>query len=124
MIREIKGMQKRPGHDRSVLVLLEAAAAEMVERFREADADTVAQPGRVMYPKKIFVTEEGSPPVPDGCSLEYLLLVRELWRQAWSREAVGEPTAFVATNVRLVQNTIIEAHVLERRIMALLETAR
>jgi hypothetical protein len=104
------------------LQAVEAAASELLQRLKTTDPGFFAQPGMSVFPKKIFLTDEGSRPLPDGQSLDYLELVQQQWVEEFFRTQQASPGDFSAATIRLLQQTVIDAHVLERRLMGRLET--
>jgi hypothetical protein len=100
---------------------VEAAAAELLQRLKTVDPNIFAQPGTSVFPKKIFVTDEGSHPLPGGQSLDYLELVQQQWLEVFVREQQASPSEFTATSIRMLQQAVIDAHILERRLIERLE---
>ena len=97
---------------------LEAAAAELLRGLKAADPHFFAQPGASAFPKKIFTTDEDAAPLPDGQSLAYLELVQQKWSEVFRRES---PNDFTSVNIRMLQQLLIDAHILERMLIARLE---
>jgi hypothetical protein len=100
---------------------VEAAAAELLKSLKGVDPNIFAQPGTSVFPKKLFVTDEGSPPLPDGQSLDYLELVQQQWTEVLVREQQASPSEFIAATIRMLQQAVIDARVLERRLIGRLE---
>jgi hypothetical protein len=104
------------------LQAVEAAAAELLQRLKSVEPNFFAQPGASVFPKRLFVSDEGSRPLPDGQSLDYLELVQQQWSEDFVREQQASPNGFPAAIIRMLQQTVIDAHVLERRLIGRLET--
>jgi hypothetical protein len=103
------------------LRMLEAAASELLKDLRALNPYLFKQPGASIFPKKIFVTEDGSPPLPDGRSPAYLELVQAQWMEAFALAEESESADFAAATVRMLQQAVVDSHVLERRLLARLE---
>jgi hypothetical protein len=99
------------------LQAIEAAAVELLQKLK-TDPRFLAQPGASAFPKKIFVTDEGSVPMPDGQSLAYLELVQKQWSEDFLRE---RPRDAAAISIRMLQQAVIDAHLIERKLIARLE---
>lgn len=106
------------------LRVIEAAAAELLQRLKVLDPNIFAQPGTSVFPKKIFVTDEGSRPLPDGQSLDYLELVQQQWLEVFVLEQQASPSEFTVASIRMLQQAVIDAHVLERRLIGRLEALK
>jgi hypothetical protein len=102
---------------RRVLRAIEAAAAELLRKFKSQNQDVLGQPGAAAFPKRIFVTPEGSAPLPDGRSLSYFEIVQEKWEQFSNNHEEEIKLEFTDATVSLLQQTVIDSHVLERRLM-------
>jgi hypothetical protein len=101
--------------------MIEAAASELLKDLRSLNPHLFKQPGASIFPKKIFVTEEGSPPLPDGRSSAYLELVQAHWIEAFALAEESESTDFAAAMVRMLQQEVVDSRVLERRLLTRLE---
>jgi hypothetical protein len=100
---------------------VEAAAAELLQSLKAVDPNIFAHPGASVFPKRLFVTDEGSPPLPDGQSLDCLELVQRQWSEFFVRGQRSSPSEFIAASIRMLQQAVIDAHVLERRLIGRLE---
>jgi hypothetical protein len=106
---------------RRALRLIGAAAAEIVQKLKHVDPTFFVQPGAAIFPKKIFVTEEGSSQLPDGRSLAYLEAVDQFWDEYKAQEENRSPAEFTAATVRLLQQAVFDARILESRLVERLE---
>ena len=97
-----------------LLRLLRQAAAvlrrELGTQYRD---ELVAQPGRLLFPKRIHELGSIEPDAPDGLSLDHIRLA--VARNAAAEEGEGSAVAALADHVT---REIGEAVLLERRILA------
>jgi hypothetical protein len=75
---------------------------------------------RVLFQKVIFELPSSGPRTPDGQSLTYLTMARELWLKRWAHDSSeGEGRV-----VRVMHDAVQRAYVLERQLLDLLERAK
>lgn len=82
----------------------------------EIETGHLANFERMLFEKRIFQTPAGSPPMPDGRSLEYLEIAEDMWRSTLPLASTSASTSlaeFVHEELRL-------AHIVERQLLELL----
>src|ERR1700733_10392300 len=85
-----------------MLRMIDAAASQLLNDLQASNPHLLRQPGASIFPKKIFVTEEGSSPLPDGRSLAYLELVQDHWVEEFARAEEAESPEFASATVRML----------------------
>jgi hypothetical protein len=106
-----------------ILRAIEGAAAGLLQELKTRNPDLLAQPGSAVFPKRIFITPEGSLPLPDGRSVSYLEIVQAKWDQFFAKSEAESELEFSEAGIRLLQQTVIDAHVLESRLMERIKEA-
>jgi hypothetical protein len=83
----------------------------------EVESRHLADLERMLFDKRIFQTPAGSPPMPDGRSLEYLEIAEAMWRSNPPPPASGASTSLA----EFIHEELRHAHLVERQLLERLD---